>query len=70
MKMKVVKSKSLTVCQIGGSDLVNVTNHAVAACESPLAKRDDRNSRAFDCSFAPAGETDRRGLTELRKHRL
>lgn len=29
---------------------MNATNHAVAACDSPLEKRDDRNSRAFDCS--------------------
>ncbi len=30
----------------------NATNHAVAACDSQLTKRDDRNSRAFDCSQA------------------
>ena len=33
-----------------GLSQANVTNHAVAACDSPLAKRDVRNSRAFDCS--------------------
>jgi hypothetical protein len=40
--MKLVAMKQ----DLAGTD--NSTNHAVAACDSPLVKRDDRNSRAFD----------------------
>ena len=43
----------------------NVTNHAVAACDSLLAKRDVRNSRAFDCFFTMTGWRTTKDVMDL-----